>query len=103
MNRITRSPYPFEHYEVDLLNASDDDLQEIGRSFVLGLSLEELRYIRDIYIIKERRATDVELQTYDQTFSEHCSHKTLKGIVKTPKGEIRGLLNTYIRKVVEEL
>ncbi|MCJ7572827.1 AIR synthase related protein, partial [Candidatus Bathyarchaeota archaeon] len=103
MSRIIRSPHPFEHYSVDLLNASDEELREIGRTLGLGLSIEELRYIRDQYVVRERRATDVELQTYDQTFSEHCSHKTFKGVVRTPGGDVNGLLKTYIRRVVEEL
>ena len=103
MSRITRSPQSFEHFEVDLLNAGDEELTEIGKTFGLGLSLEELCYIRDHYLIRERKATDVELQTYDQTFSEHCSHKSFRGIITTPEGRVDGLLKTYIRRVVEEL
>jgi phosphoribosylformylglycinamidine synthase II len=103
MSRINRIPQPFEHFEVDLLNAGDEELREIGKNFGLGLSLEELRYIRDHYLIREKKATDVELQTYDQTFSEHCSHKTFKGFVETAGGRVDGLLKTYIRRVVEEL
>jgi len=103
MNRITRRPHPFEHFQVDLLNANDDELKEIGRVLGLGLNLEELHYIQNHYLIHERKATDVELQTYDQTFSEHCSHKSFRGFLKTPEGTIDGLLKTYIRRVVEEL
>ena len=103
MSRITRSPHRFEHFEVDLFNAGDFDLMEIGRTLGLGLSLVELRYIRDHYLIRERKATDVELQTYDQTFSEHCSHKTFRGFVETQGGVVDGLLKTYIRRVVEDL
>jgi len=103
MSRISRGPHPFEHHTIDLLNAKDDDLREVASALGLGLTIEELRYIRDHYIIRERRATDVELQTYDQTLSEHCSHKTFKGLIETPEGTVDGLLKTYIRKVVEEL
>jgi len=103
MSRINRIPRPFEHFEVDLLNAGDEELREIGKNFGLGLSLEELRYVRDHYLIREKKPTDVELQTYDQTFSEHCSHKTFKGFVEAPGGRVDGLLKTYIRRVVEEL
>ncbi|MBM3291586.1 phosphoribosylformylglycinamidine synthase subunit PurL [Candidatus Bathyarchaeota archaeon] len=103
MNRIVRSSQAFEHYLIDLLNTSDAELKEIGKTLGLGLSLQELQYIRDHYLIKEKKATDVELQTYDQTFSEHCSHKTFKGYVKTPDGTINGLLKTYIRKETEEI
>lgn len=103
MSRITRGRQTFEHFEVDLLDAKDDELKEIGKTLGLGLSIEELRYIRDHYLLRERKATDVELQTYDQTFSEHCSHKTFRGVVETPSGRVDGLLKTYIRSVVEEL
>ena len=103
MTRISRSPHPFEHHTIDLLNATDDDLKEIAQTFGLGLSLQELRYIRDHYVVQERKATDVELQTYDQTMSEHCSHKTFKGIIHTPEGTVDGLLKTYFRSLIDEL
>jgi phosphoribosylformylglycinamidine synthase len=103
MSRIARSSTPFEHYTIDLLNATDDDLKRIAEDLGLGLSITELRRIRDHYVLRERKATDTELQTYDQTWSEHCIHKTFKGVIETPEGEIDGLLRTYIRRVVEEL
>jgi len=103
MTRIDRSPHPFEHHTIDLLNATDDDLKEIAQTFGLGLSLQELRYIRDHYVVQERKATDVELQTYDQTMSEHCSHKTFKGIIHTPEGTVDGLLKTYFKSLIDEL
>ena len=103
MNRIEKSSYKFEHFSIDFLNASDDELQEIARSLSLGLSLQELRYIRDHYVVTEKKATDIELQTYDQTMSEHCSHKTFKGIIQTPKGTVDGLLKTFFMSLINEL
>ncbi|KON31312.1 hypothetical protein AC482_01060, partial [miscellaneous Crenarchaeota group-15 archaeon DG-45] len=103
MNRITRSPHPFEHLAVDLKEAGDDELGEIAASLGLGLTLDEMRAIRDHYAAVGRVASDVELQTYDQTWSEHCSHKTFKGVIETPLGTVDGLLGTYIRRVLEEL
>lgn len=103
MTRIARSPYIFEHYTIDLLNAIDSDLKGIAQTLSLGLNLQELRYIRDHYVVQERKATDVELQTYDQTMSEHCSHKTFNGIIHTPEGTIDGLLKTYFRSLIDEL
>jgi phosphoribosylformylglycinamidine synthase len=103
MNRVERSPHPFEHYTVDLLNASDDELKEISGTLGLGLSLLELRYIRDHYLIQERKTTDVELQTFDQTLSEHCSHKTFAGVIHTPDGTVNGLLRTYLKSLIDEL
>ena len=103
MSRIDRSYHPFELHFIDLLNATDDDLKEIAETLGLGLSLQELRYIRDHYVVQERKATDVELQTYDQTLSEHCSHKTFGGIIHTPEGTVDGLLKTYFRSLIDEL
>ena len=102
MTRITKSPHPFEHHEVDLLNAGDADLKEIASTLGLGLSLDEFRHIRDGYVVRERKATDLELQTYDQTWSEHCSHKTFGGIIHTPEETVDGLLKTYFRGLIDE-
>ncbi len=103
MSRITHAGHPFDLHDIDLLNATDDDLRQIAETLGLGLTLPELRYIRDHYLIRERRATDVELQTYDQTLSEHCSHKTFRGVIHTPEGTIDGLLRTYLRSLIDEL
>ena len=103
MSRVTLSNKPFSHHLVDLMNAGDGELKEVAGQLGLGLSLEELRYIRDHYLLRERRATDIELQTFDQTMSEHCSHKTFKGRIRTPEGVVDGLLSTYFRKLIDDL
>lgn len=103
MRRIARSPHPFEHFTIRLKGAGDDKLREVAAALSLGLNLEEMRAIRDHYAAVGRDASDVELQTYDQTWSEHCFHKTFKGVIETPEGTVDGLLRTYIRRVVDEL
>ena len=45
----------------------------------LYLSLAEMQTIRQHWIDQDRDPTDIELETVAQTWSEHCSHKTLKG------------------------
>lgn len=105
MSSLFRRLYPdVEVYEVDMLDADDDVLQKINTALGLGLSLEELRYVRDHFRKIGRNPTDVELQTIAQTWSEHCYHKTFKGVVRLPDGsEIRNMLRTYIMKVLDEL
>ncbi|MGD2141942.1 MAG: phosphoribosylformylglycinamidine synthase subunit PurL, partial [Candidatus Bathyarchaeota archaeon] len=103
MSRIARSPHSFEHHTIDLLNATDRELREIAEALGLGLDPRELRYIRDHYTLAERMATDVELQTYDQTMSEHCSHKTFKATIQTPEETVNGLLRTYFMNLIKEL
>jgi len=103
MNRITRNTQLEDLFSVHLEGAGDDELKTTARALSLGLGIEELRTIRDHYAPKKKDATDVELQTFDQTWSEHCFHKTFKGTIDTPEGTIDGLLRTYIRRAVEEL
>ncbi len=97
--------YPeVEVYEVDILNSTDQDLECINKILGLGLSLEELRFVKKYFEKVGRNPTDVELQTIAQVWSEHCYHKTFKGIIKLPDGsEIRNILKNYIMKVLDEL
>ncbi|TFH18847.1 phosphoribosylformylglycinamidine synthase subunit PurL [Candidatus Bathyarchaeota archaeon] len=103
MSRVKKSDLPFSHHIIDLMNASDADLEAIKEQLGLGLSVVELRYIRDHYIVQERKATDFELQTFDQTMSEHCSHKTFAGAIETPEGTVNGLLKTYFKRLIDEI
>jgi len=103
MDRVKKADLPFSHHTVDLLNCSDSELLAIKEQLGLGLSLAELQYIRDHYVVRERKATDIELQTFDQTMSEHCSHKTFAGTIETPEGTINGLLKTYFRRLIDDL
>jgi phosphoribosylformylglycinamidine synthase II len=101
--RVTQREVPFPLYEIDLVDTGDKELLEVRDALVLGLSLEEMKAVRDHYMLLERKATDIELQAIDQAWSEHCFHKTFKGIVETPEGTINSLLKTYIRRVADEL
>jgi phosphoribosylformylglycinamidine synthase len=87
-------------FAFNLLVATDEELAEIKRILGIGLSVDELKYIRN-YV--KRPLTDVELQTIAQTWSEHCYHRTLKGEIVTNKGTINNLLKSYIMKATEEL
>jgi phosphoribosylformylglycinamidine synthase len=101
--RITQRELPFPLYEVDLMDAGDRELLEVRDSLGLGLSLEEMRSVKEHFWLLERRITDIELQAIDQAWSEHCFHKTFKGTIETPEGTINSLLKTYIRRVADDL
>ncbi len=94
---------PSELTEIDILNASDGDLQKISQKLCLSLNLEEMHKIREYFAKKQRNPTDVELQTIAQIWSEHCFHKTFKGEVEVDGRIVRSLFKTYIFKVTEEL
>ena len=69
---------------------SDDELMKLSAEGQLYLQLAEMRTIRDYFKSLDRDPTDIELETVAQTWSEHCSHKTLAGrihYVETQDGE----------------
>jgi phosphoribosylformylglycinamidine synthase II len=98
-----RRKTPFQLFEVNLAVASDQQLLDVSRELGLGLSLEEMRDVQGYFRGKGRNPTDVELQTIGQTWSEHCFHKTFKGIVKLDGTEIDSLFKTYIMRATREL
>ncbi|MFQ5734283.1 MAG: phosphoribosylformylglycinamidine synthase subunit PurL [Planctomycetaceae bacterium] len=73
------SPYEFELKTVPVRERTDVELQELSRTGQLYLSLSEMQTIRRHFVEQGREPTDVELETVAQTWSEHCSHKTLAG------------------------
>jgi phosphoribosylformylglycinamidine synthase len=73
------TPYRFQLITVPLRDLDDAALLHQSHEGQLGLSLAELRTIQAHFRQLGREPTDVELETLAQTWSEHCSHKTLKG------------------------
>ncbi len=74
-------PYEFQLRHIALSDADDNRLLEISRDWQLSLTLIEMQTIREHFKSLGRQPTDVELETIAQTWSEHCSHKTLAGRV----------------------
>jgi len=103
MSRYVKRDVPFELVEIDLKDADDKQLIQISGELGIGLNLTEMKLVQNYFSRKKRNPTDVELQTIGQTWSEHCYHKTFKGDITTPEGEIRSLFKTYIAKATEEL
>jgi len=73
------SSYEFKLTHVAIRIMNDKALERLSSKGQLYLSLEEMRTIKQHFIELERDPTDVELETVAQTWSEHCSHKTLAG------------------------
>ncbi len=76
------SPYQFQLVTVSLRDLDDAALEKLSRDSQLSLSLAEMRAIQAHFCELGRDPTDVELETLAQTWSEHCSHKTLKGRIE---------------------
>jgi phosphoribosylformylglycinamidine synthase len=102
--------YKFNLITVDIINADDTKLMKISKDGQLFLNLEEMKAIKNYFRRLERNPTDCELETLAQTWSEHCSHKTFRGIVeyeerspKRKKTVINNLLKNTVMRVTKEL
>jgi len=73
------SEYTLELTTVPLLAMDDDALVKYAKEGQLYLSLVEMQTIQQHFKDLKRDPTDIELETVAQTWSEHCSHKTLAG------------------------
>ncbi|MBX8631734.1 MAG: phosphoribosylformylglycinamidine synthase subunit PurL [Thermoplasmata archaeon] len=69
-------------WNVRIREADDEQLLEINRRMELGLTLDELTSIRKYFIDRGRDATDIEMQAIAQAWSEHCSYKTSKSLLR---------------------
>jgi phosphoribosylformylglycinamidine synthase len=67
---------------IEILKAADGELVELSRKCVLSLSLVEMKEVQKYFRKLKRNPTDVELETVEQTWSEHCKHKTLTGVIE---------------------
>jgi len=91
---------PEKPASINLSAMDEKGLEDLSRRVGVGLSLEELKFIRSRI---NRPLTDVELQTFGQTWSEHCIHKTFKGDVVCGDKIIHSLFRSYIARATEEL
>ncbi len=69
----------FELNTIPIRKLSDAELETLSKEGQLYLTLVEMQTIRDHFESIGRDPTDIELETVAQTWSEHCSHKTLAG------------------------
>ena len=70
---------PFELKHVNIRELDDAGLDRLSKDGQLYLTLVEMQTIQRYFQELERDPTDIELETVAQTWSEHCSHKTLAG------------------------
>ncbi len=89
--------------EVEMLDLGDDELVKMSAERFLSLNLEEMKTLQDYYKKLGRNPTDVELETFAQTWSEHCVHKTFRGIINYNGETIDNLLKSTIAKSTRDI
>ena len=88
--------------EAELLTIGTKGIQNADGSYrgPLGLSLPYMQAIQAHFATLGRKATDIELETLAQTWSEHCKHT----IFADPIDDIKdGLYKHYIKRATQEI
>jgi phosphoribosylformylglycinamidine synthase len=97
------TPYSFRLVVVPLRELDDEGLMELSASGQLSLNLAEMQTVQSHFRALGRDPTDAELETLAQTWSEHCSHKTLKGKIDFHGKRIDNLLKETIFGATQEI
>jgi len=113
----------FEINEINL-NVSDEQLNKINQDRCLALTLKELKSLRDYYNLEDVKSsrkniglptnpTDLEVEVFAQTWSEHCKHKIFAAEIEYYESDdakstdnyvlIDSLYKTYIKKLTQAL
>jgi phosphoribosylformylglycinamidine synthase len=96
-------PYHYQRITVPIRSSDDAALESLSKSGQLYLSPAEMRAIQEHFQALGRDPTDCELETLAQTWSEHCSHKTMRGRIQFEGAIIDNLLKQTIFKVTRDL
>jgi len=98
---------PSQSVSIPILKTSDETLQEISTTYLLALSLPEMKAVQKYFRRLKRDPSDIELETIAQTWSEHCVHKTFKAKINYKEEghteKIDGLFQSYIVKATKEV
>ena len=94
---------PFRLVHVPLAEAGSEELAALSSEGCLALDATEMAAVQAHFRAERRQPTDIELETLAQTWSEHCKHKTLTGLVDF-EGVLRdNLLKSTIARATHEL
>jgi phosphoribosylformylglycinamidine synthase len=88
------APYQFKLVTVPIRELDDAGLVKLSKENTLALALDEMKAVQAHFRGLNREPTDAELETIAQTWSEHCSHKTLRGTI-TLTDKSAGQTRTY--------
>jgi len=92
--------YHFKLMTIILSGRSDKELEEISREGQLFLNLAEMRRIKEYFRVLRRSPTDAELETLAQTWSEHCGHKTFRGLIEYEGEGGKRLINNLLKETI---
>ena len=94
------------------LERAPNELQKLSRDRCLALEVSELEHIRDHYRQEQEYRdqhklpagpTDVELEIFAQSWSEHCKHKIFSASIDFEGQSINSLYKTYIKDTTRHI
>ena len=94
------SEYAFSLRTIPIRNMDDERLRQLSRQGQLYLNLTEMQTIQRHFVGLKRDPTDVELETVAQTWSEHCSHKTLAGRIHYRDDKTDRLFENMLKETI---
>lgn len=100
---VPTKPYRYRPHLVGLRGLGPDELDRLSRDGLLALSRAEMQSLQHHYNQLGRDPTDVELETFAQSWSEHCQHKTFRGRIDADGRTIDNLLKSTVFRVTREL
>ncbi len=86
---------------IKLNNLTDDELSSLSVKMLLSLTLDEMKTVRSYFNDQERDPSGMELEIIAQTWSEHCIHKTMTGIIEYEEKDEDG--NTLKKETIDNL
>ncbi len=101
--------YQLVVHEIAIRQLDDAALEKLSSDRDLFLNLTEMRTIQEHYRKLGREPRDVEIETFAQTWSEHCGHKTFRSdvSVRDERGrqveEIPNLIKSTIFAATQKL
>jgi phosphoribosylformylglycinamidine synthase II len=94
------SKYAFQLITVPYRELDDAALAKLSKTGQLYLSLVEMQTIQKHFVELGRDPTDAELETIAQTWSEHCSHKTLAGRIRYTDGNQERTFKNMLKETI---
>ncbi len=100
---VRAQPYRFRRNVVKLCGLTAPELERLSKEGLLALNRAEMSALQKYFRKLGRDPTDVELESFAQTWSEHCQHKTFKGVIDIDGRKVKNLLKSTVFRLTEEL
>ncbi|MCK4629092.1 MAG: phosphoribosylformylglycinamidine synthase subunit PurS, partial [Sedimentisphaerales bacterium] len=84
-------PYQLEKITLPITQLDDEGLMALSKKRDMFLNLTEMRTIQEYYRQQNREPSDIELEMLAQTWSEHCVHKTFRGLIELTETDKDGV------------